>query len=232
MLYRIYRQDAETLSEKPESGMGYQIVTASQYERTQIRKFIVYNTNLAIELDSDFLYYRKKIINEGYINMLNSVEEIMLETNSITVLDQSSFRHDIKIPDFKKKQNKRLSGGRGATDSPKEYANGRDQFVRISAYEDDKRIDLEKRRLKPGSFSTTLNDYNDCVSTNDDPIDRYALPNDEGIKWSFYIRPASGDILQKGIVQPAFNHLGGGIEAYFDRGTSAGTYLYRRDYGK
>ena len=87
-------------------------------------------------------------------------------------------------------------------------------------------------RLKPGSFTTTFRDYTDCVSTSDDPIDRYALPNDEKINWSFYIKPKSIDILQKGIVQPAFNHEGGGIEAYFEKGTSESTYLMKREYGK
>jgi hypothetical protein len=87
-------------------------------------------------------------------------------------------------------------------------------------------------KLKPGSFTTTFNDYSDCVSTNDEPIDRYALPNDENINWAFYIKPKSIDVLQKGIVQPAFNHEGGGIEAYFENGTSENTYLVKREYEK
>ncbi len=232
MIYKIYSQDAETLLERPETGMGYQIVNASQYNRTQIKKFVVYNTNLAVELDSDFQINRRKIINEGYKNTLNSATELMLETDSIKVFGQSSIREVIALSEYKKTYNKRHTGGKGATDSPKEYANGIDNFVRISAYEDDKRIDFEKMKLKAGSFTTTFSDYNDCVSTNDDPIDRYALPNDEKIKWSFYIKPKTIDILQKGIVQPAFNHAGGGIEAYFENGTSAGTYLIKREYGK
>jgi hypothetical protein len=126
----------------------------------------------------------------------------------------------------------RHSGGKGATENPKEFANGSDIYVRISAYEDDKRIDFVKKRLKPGSFTTTLFDYTSCVETNDDPIDRYALPNEETIKWSFYIKPKSFDTLQNGVVQPAFNKDGGGIEAYFENGTSIDTYLFKRVYGK
>jgi hypothetical protein len=232
MIYKIYSQDAETLLENPETGMGYQIVNASQYNRTQIRKFVVYNTNLAVEIDSEFQINRRKIINEGYKSVLQSATELMLETDSIKVFEQSSVREFVAMSESKKTYNKRHSGGKGATDNPKEYANGNEYFVRISAYEDDKRIDFEKMRLKSGSFTTTLTDYNDCISTNDDPIDRYALPNDEKIKWSFYIKPKTIDTLQRGIVQPAFNHAGGGIEAYFEKGTSGGTYLFKRDYGK
>ena len=40
------------------------------------------------------------------------------------------------------------------------------------------------------------------------------------------------DSLQRGIVQPAFGHEGGGIEAYFEYGTSKETLLFKREYGK
>ena len=232
MIYRIYPQDAETLLEKPETGMGYQIINASQYNRTLVRKFVVYNTNLAVELDSDFQVNKRLIINEGYKAVLNKATELMLETNSIKVFDHTSIREYRVLSETKKTSKKRHSGGKGATDSPTEHATGTDVYVRISAYEDDKRIDFQKMKLKPGSFTTTFNDYSDCVSTNDEPIDRYALPNDEKINWAFYIKPKSTDVLQKGIVQPAFNHEGGGIEAYFENGTSENTYLMKREYGK
>lgn len=232
MIYKIYDLDALTLLDRPETGMGYQIVNAIQYNKTEVRKFVVYNTNLAVDLDSNFQINRRKIINEGYKSVLNNASTLMLETKSINVLGQISIREVLSLSDFKKSYNKRHSGGKGATDSVKEYATGTDYFVRISAYEDDKRIDFEKMSLKSGSFTTTLVDYNDCVSTKDDPIDRYALPNDESIKWSFYIKPKAIDILQRGIVQPAFGHYGGGIEVYFDKGTSANTYLFKREYGK
>ena len=232
MIYRIYPQDAETLLEKPETGMGYQIINASQYNRTLVRKFVVYNTNLAVELDSDFQMNKRLIINEGYKAVLNKATELMLETNSIKVFDHTSIREYRVLSETKKTSKKRHSGGKGATDSPTEHATGTDVYVRISAYEDDKRIDFQKMKLKPGAFTTTFNDYSDCVSTNDEPIDRYALPNDEKINWAFYIKPKSTDVLQKGIVQPAFNHEGGGIEAYFENGTSENTYLMKREYGK
>lgn len=232
MIFRIYPQDAETLLEKPETGMGYQIINAAQYNRTLVRKFVVYNTNLAVELDSEFQSNKRLIINEGYKAVLNKATELMLETDSIKVFENTSVRENSVLSESKKTSKKRHSGGKGATDSPKEYANGTDIYVRISAYEDDKRIDFQKMKLKSGSYTTTFNDYNDCVLTNDNPIDRYALPNDEKIKWSFYIKPKSIDILQLGIVQPAFNHEGGGTEAYFEKGTSDSTYLMRREYGK
>lgn len=232
MIYKIYEQDAETLLEKPETGMGYQIINASQYNRNHSRKFVVYNTNLAIELDAEFQTYRRLIINEGYKSVLGKATELMLETDSIRVFATSPNREYKMLSASNKIGKKRYSGGRGAKDSPIRNATGNETFVRLSAYEDDKRIDFVNMKLKSGSYTTTEQDYIDCYSTKDNPVDRYALPNDEPIKCAFYIKPKSINTLQQGIVQPDFGHEGGGIEAYFENGTSSGTYLFKRDYGK
>lgn len=232
MIYKIYEEDAKTLLKKPETGMGYQIITASEYKKQQNKKFIVYNTNLAVEINSDFQANKQLIINEGYRAILNKATVLMLETNSIKVFDQSTVHEYKMLSESKRTTKKRYLNDKGAIDNPKEFANGSDVYVRISAYEDDKRIDLEMMKLKPGTYTTTKDDYTTCVDTNDAPIDRYALPNEESIKWAFYIKPKSTDTLQKGIVQPAFNKDGGGIEAYFGNGTSADTYLIKKEYGK
>lgn len=232
MIYRIYEQDARTLLEYPETGMGYQIVNASQYERDRVRQFVIYNSDLAVELDSDFIFNKRKIINEGYSLVLSQARELMLETNSINVFNKKALTENRTLSYSKKNYHKRHFGGNGATDNPKERADGYEVFVRISAYENDKRIDFINRKLKSGTFTTTFKDYKDCISTNDDPNDRYALPNDEEIKCAFYIRPNNYDFLQRGIVQPAFEKDGGGIEAYFDSGSSNGSYLMKREYGK
>ena len=102
----------------------------------------------------------------------------------------------------------------------------------LPAFRNDKRIDFEKKKLKKGSYTTTQSDYGVCVEYHDDPVDRYALPNDDSIKWAFYIRPEKIDGLQRGIVQPAFGHEGGGIEAFFENGTSDGTFIETKPYGK
>ena len=56
------------------------------------------------------------------------------------------------------------------------------------------------------------------------------LPNDEEIKWAFHIIPLKTDSLQRGIVEPANNQNGGGIEAYFEKGTSNNTILEKTAY--
>lgn len=234
MIYRIYEQDSETLVEQPETGMGYQIVSTRQYNRFTTKKLVVYNTRLAVDLDENFDANRKKIINEGYKIMLSKSQELMLETDSIKVIPHSELKESVQLSTLEKllfNMNKRHSGGKGATDNPKEYAKGDENFVRLSAFEDDRRIDTVNKKLKPGSFATTEADYRICLAEKDNPVDRYALPNDDKIEWAFYIRPKSTDQLQRGIVQPAFGHSGGGIEAYFENGTSNHTYFIKRKYG-
>jgi len=46
----------------------------------------------------------------------------------------------------------------------------------------------------------------------------------------FYVRPLSEDTLQRGIVQHAFDHKGGGDEVFFEKGTTDGTFMHRIAY--
>lgn len=242
MIYQLYSFDKENLLNKPETGMGYQIVEASKYGTSNIKKYVVYNSEIAIDLDSNFLSNKTKLFSNRVIMSLengqnkfkavSTLDTLILETRSITVLTKRQAPVLKVFSAFDKIKNKRHSGTTGAIDCKIEYANGREIFVRLSAFEDDKRIDFVEKKLKEGSYTTTEQDYKDCVLEKDNPVDRYALPNDEEIKWSFYIKPKTTDTLQRGIVQPAFDHAGGGIECYFANGTSKGTYLETREYGK
>jgi len=75
-----------------------------------------------------------------------------------------------------------------------------------------------------------MDDYLKCKASNDNPNDRYALPNNDKIQYAFHIKPLKSDTLQRGIVQPANDRRGGGKEAYFANGTSAGTFLGQTPY--
>ena len=75
-----------------------------------------------------------------------------------------------------------------------------------------------------------MEDYFKCKSTNDDPVERYALPSNDKIKFTFHIQPVKTNTLQRGTVQPANGKQGGGKEAYFAKGTAAGTFLKQTPY--
>lgn len=231
MIYKTFSSDSNKLLSLPESGMGYQIFEGQLSGSYTTKKYVAYNSELIVDLDDNFLSYKRQIINLGVSKVLLDSNLLNIKTDSIRLVSKSSMIDYRQLSDYKIKNYKRQSSGKGAIDNPKEYADGKEFFVRLSAFENDKRIDFDKKRLKDGTFTTTLFDYLYCAQNNDDPVDRYALPNDDKIKWAFYVQPKSIDRLQRGIVQPAFGHDGGGIEAYFENGTSENTYFMKKNYG-
>lgn len=118
----------------------------------------------------------------------------------------------------------------GAKDGKKEKANGDELFIRLSAFEDDIRIDKKNRCLLLGSYTTTASDALRCKIEGDNPNERYALPNEFPIKWAFYIQPTTVDSLQRGLVQEAFDKNGGGREVYFENGTSHRTFITQNNW--
>jgi len=119
---------------------------------------------------------------------------------------------------------------KGAKDNPIQSANGWMAFIRLSAFYDDKRIDWLNKCLRPGSFTTTIDDYLTCIFNKYDPINRYAIPNDDTIKWVFNIVPKTGDTFQQGFVQPDFGKNGGGVECYFKKGASFGSFTSEAEF--
>jgi len=232
MIYKAYDSDTEKFLSLPETGMGYQVIEAKRRGDTVKEKFVVYNGELIVDLDNRFPDFKKQIKISSFSKVLNEAKPWPFETASISLVPKSLLLEKRVLSENKRNYKKRHPDGRGAKENPKELANGSELFVRLSAYENDRRIDFEMKRLKEGSYTTTQSDYNDCVDYSDDPVDRYALPNDKPIEWAFYIRPEKIDELQRDIVQPALGHDGGGIEVFFEKGTSAGTFLSRKPYGE
>lgn len=240
MIYKTYSSDLFKLLSLSETGMGYQLIEAALFGRSQKNKYCVYNSELILDLDSSFAVNKRQVFSKHFSVALREAKSLAIETNSITLIPKSQAIETVRnlslelkmMNESSKRDKNRYSGGRAAIDSPKENADGKEIFVRVSAYENDRRVDFTKKRLIDGTFSTTYRDYLHCIGSQDDPVDRYALPNDETIKWAFYVQPKIIDKLQRGIVQPAFGHQGGGIEAYFEKGTSDNTYYDKRPYGK
>ncbi|MBI4826148.1 MAG: hypothetical protein HY807_06965 [Nitrospirae bacterium] len=232
MIFKASDLDQAKFLSLSETGMGYQIIEARRYGKVNKESFVVYNSELIIDYDNQFSEFKRKTITEGYSIMLNKANKLSIETSSISLVPRSKITESRYFTESQNKAKSRESGGKGAAESSQETANGKELFVRLSAYKNDKRIDFVNNRLLPGTFTTTNLDYSLCVRLSDDPIDRYALPNDEQLKWAFSIQPKTTDILQRGIVQPAFGRNGGGVEAYFKNGTSNNTYSGTKPYGK
>ncbi len=228
MIYRAFSQFTQSLLSLPETGMGYQLIKANRPGRNFTEQFVVYNSELVIELDSKFNIYKQQILRESYRMMFSKSDFLTLENPSL--ISRNLMGNVRSLSESSIKTKGRHTGISGAVDNLPTYATGTELFVRLSPYPDDKRIDFVKMKLKSGSYTTTNEDYWTCKKYSDDPIDRYALPSDETINWAYFIMPKPFDKYRPGIVQPAFDHNGGGIESLFDNGTYDGTYLERKPY--
>jgi len=220
MYFRLNRSQEIDLLNQPETGMGYQIVEASNPESYARGHFLILNSEIVIEMNGFEDRYIRKVINEGIFSIKARSELITL--NAMKVLNEKQFRNQTNEP---KNENEK-----GALDNPKESANGTEIFVRLSAFDDDNRIDKVNNCLRPGSFTTTQFDYILCKYTDDDPVERYALPTNDEIKFAFFIKPANSDTLQRGRVQSANGKRGGGQEVYFEKGTASGTFFNQTPY--
>ncbi len=220
MYYRLTNSQENEFLQLPETGMGFQIIEATKAGSYLSERYIVLNSEIAIEMNGLEEYLISMVFLQGPEVCKRNLEYIQLK--SIRLINNKLFRDIAKEPENKKEK--------GAIDNPVEKANGEEIFVRLSAFKNDRRVDKENRCLRPGSFTTTETDYVVCKYLNDDPVERYALPNNDEIKWAFYIKPLKTDTLQRGTVQPANGKRGGGKEAYFEKGTANGTFIKETEY--
>ena len=220
MYFKLNSSQEIDLLRQPETGMGYQVVIANKAGSYTREKFLVLNSEIVIEMNGFEDGHIRKVINEGIFSIKSSAGLISL--NSIIVLNEKQFRDQINEP---KSENEK-----SALDNQIESADGNEMFVRLSAFDDDKRIDKINKCLHRGSFTTTYTDYSTCRTLDDDPVERYALPNNDEIKFAFYIQPIVKDTLQRGRVQPANGKRGGGKEIYFANGTALGTFKLQKTY--
>lgn len=230
MFFRTSDDTKRQLLLFPETGMGYQVITG-RIAGGSDKEYVIYNSELIIE-SNKLTEFRQRVNNLGYSTIRNEAKSVFFERDTIALIPRRDITGARILSDSERINKHRHPNGRSAIDNKKEPANGKDVFVRLTAFENDIRIDRENRKLTPGTYTTTYNDYRVCLNYNDDPIDRYALPNSTPIKWAFYVKPIKSDILQEGIVQPAFGHDGGGIEVYFEEGTSQNTLFDKKPYGR
>jgi hypothetical protein len=78
MIYKLYSTDSNALLQKPGTGMGYQIVEATTYDSTQTKRYVVYNSELAVNPDTEFKSYKGRIIREDFSNLVSKSEKINL----------------------------------------------------------------------------------------------------------------------------------------------------------
>lgn len=219
MLYTTTDDLQDFLITQPETGMGFQVLSPSKKSINAEDLIIILNAQIAIE----FKDVKSSRVEYKSINY-NDIK-------SYTIINLTQFNSY-----FETLQNEQQLS---AIESPLKDSTGSEmeRFIRLSAFENDLRVDKINKCFLPGTYATTLEDYLtmnvnilDNNSNLGNPISRYSLPLDLPIKWIFYVHPKAGDRYRKGKVQPAFGKIGGGIECFFEFGTSPDTLTSSNPY--
>ena len=101
------------------------------------------------------------------------------------------------------------------------YTEEGEEFFRVTAYADDKRI-REDNSLAPGSYATTKTDLT-IVPSGLAAVGRFALPTRISARYVFRITPGEGVKIFYGTVIPNHGLCGGGVEVFFPDGTDPST---------
>jgi len=118
MIYKAYSSDSAKLLSLPETGMGYQVIEGQLTGSYSTKRYVVYNSNLIVDLDDNFSRNKQLIINRGYNLVLNESSLLNIKTDSIKLIAKKSITESRYLSDSKININKRQSGSKGAVDNP------------------------------------------------------------------------------------------------------------------
>jgi hypothetical protein len=211
-MLRLATEFTMDLLNRPESGMGYQVVEVTSFDN-RTASGIVYNADLLLFEGEP----REKLKTETYSRMVDAAESSSGRIKAIRVVGRNRGVRSTVLGE----SSAYPSRPGPAKNAPKEQSAPGDAFKRFSAYRNDRRVQSD-RSLLPGTYATTEADARN-VKTGSDAVRRYALPDPEPASNVFTIRPHGGTTMQRGIVEPAYNQPGGGVEVLFADGTQAGT---------
>ena len=213
-MFKVSDGIQQKLIAMPESGMGFQIVEAT-YRDYSKKEVIIFNATLAEPTyNRDIALIAKSMLYEG---LDHSIKTASTSTEIIDV-ELKKEKGFTKFASASKR-----AQTRGAKDSPVEYTQKGEHFIRFSLFEDDKRVNQKNRKLYPGTYATTYEDARYCIAHNINPVERYSLPYLSKPKYAFHIHPLEDTPIQRGTVQPANGQPGGGSEVFFTNGTDNDT---------
>lgn len=215
-IFKIPKDQQKTLREKPESGMGYQII------RDQKKSYIVLNLFLVISFDAfqqpEFhLEYEDYLSGDPDGKPFNSLSEKKLIDPKVFVSDfyghlldnNRSINHTKDSPIFNTSEYiKKIK--------PQSHPNYTQSFYRYNAYCKDKRVDPKTGNYTKNTYATTFNDMHH-VPSGYSAVGRYALPNANSAKYVFPILTYNKPTFME-TATPNFGQAGGGVEVYFETG--------------
>lgn len=138
MIFKLFPNQQDELKSMPETGMGYQLIQARFTGEYDQKELIVLNEELVVENNYQKKNFLKEIFSKGFdFSVRNALYRELKE---------------IKLINENKSFNVFNDGGSqssSAKENPIIYPDGKSYYVRLSAYEDDKRIDKKNNCYCP-----------------------------------------------------------------------------------
>jgi len=211
-IYRTSENAEAVLINKPESGLGYQVI------RYNNKVFIVFNAIIAITLEK---LQTQKFSSEEYALLSGNDpdEKACANLEKLSLDNEREVEFFSQFGQSEQPDTFGLSFLKTVVEPPEAAipSNTPQSYYRYSAYSNDRRVD-EHGNFKKGSYATTYADMH-FVPSGFAAVGRYALPNPASAQYVFQIvtkdRP---DLI--GTATPNFGQAGGGVEVFFSQGAS------------
>lgn len=219
-MWNLNEDAIRSLTELPETGMGFQLVEAVLWGNNL--PLLVLNSERAIDLRQVKLTPGDDpatILRNGML-IIDSMKLGVLET-----LFAAPQPHSFRLLNARIGQ---LPGARGAAAAAAPQAvmpsslvkhlvlSTNRVFHRFSAFNPDRRVDPFTGSFLPGTYAVPESEV-PFVPTGFVAVGRFALPNNLPASFHYQIEAPVGTAVAFGTVAPAFGQAGGGVEAYFDK---------------
>lgn len=210
-IYRISPDTAKLLIDKPESGLGYQVV------RYQGDALIIFNATIAIPLEE---LRARKFSAEEYV-LLSGDPDVGVPHGFETLSLDNWFEVEFSLFGQSDRSNTfGLSLSETVVEPPEAAIpfNTPQSYYRYSAYSLDRRVDPCTGNFLSGTYATTYADMH-FVPSGFAAVGRYALPNPASARYVFQVVTNDRPSLM-GTATPNFGQAGGGVEVLFSQGAT------------
>lgn len=217
-LWNLDQDAMAELLELPESGMGFQWVSAQALSSR--RQFLVFNSSIAVDLGEVELRLGDDpatILSNG----LKIIEAQRRDGPTTTMFSAPSLR------DFTLLRTRIHAASSAGPIAPrimltsslvkKVTLSSLRAFHRYSAFNPDRRIDPVTGDLARGSYAVPESEV-PFIPTGFAAVGRLALPVTAPASHVYVISAQAGTAVEFGTIAPAFGQAGGGVEAYFPSG--------------
>ena len=209
MPYVVTPEIKEALLEMPETGMGYQQVSApSITKQNSDQYFVILNAYIALELPN---LWSPRVDHQELID-LNIVMTMGIPMLPFTVRSGVDKPLSTPIEEFPYDiRDIRLIQGNSYRATTEEN----EHFIRFSAFKEDLRFTDKGTKIRPGTYFTTGLDVR-LVRSGLMAVARYALPNPSPAIYRTDFRFINTQDIVCGTVEPKFDQSGGGTEIRVD----------------